>query len=336
MIPDLTELQNHPFNLIGLADREKFHTGMLAFALRSLLKCDSDHFFCLVSDLWQCGFDSSPAGEIIVDVEQGGIDLVVARSGAVTHWAEVKLKTGLGKEQIRRYEEKHPSGESVLLGLFPEETGSTKTRFRSFPKVILNFFQVMPVNSLAAAGLDKDRIALIKLWAEYLSRLRKISVTFEALGLGKIPDAKNTAMLLRNIKLLGIFERYRYGLVGEAFSRETRRLKPALFNTNGNAGLEMRIEASLPYGLQWQAGALKLFMIDPTFKKGTDTPERDSRLRDLAVQFCNHFNLDPNKNLNASGKFRSVTICRWNIFDDCRERACFLAESIDYLCDLKG
>lgn len=334
MIFELSELQSHPFNLIGLADREKFHTGMLAFTLRSFLEHDEELFFDLVSELWNQRFEKCSIDKIHVEVEHSGIDLVIATDGVVTHWAEMKLKTGLSDQQIRRYEDKYPNSASVLLGLFPEQTGSKKTVYRSFPTLVSRHITGLPNDRLRNSGLSEDRLVLISMWVKYLSGLARLSDTFVVAGLEEIPDANKVSSLLRRIKLRGIFERYRYNLIQEQMSNPQSPVQPQLFNSNGNAGLDIRIEASLPYGLQWQAGALKLFVEDPDFKKGNATPERDSRLVELAANFCDHFDLERNTRLNASGKFRSITVRRWGILENCHERGKFLTDGLDYLSGL--
>lgn len=336
MIQELSRLQNHPFNLIGLADREKFHTGMLGFLLNSLLEYDNEIFQDLCLRLWPGKPGIETQNETIILVEEKGIDLVIMHAGSVTHWAEMKLKTGLGNEQIQRYEKKHPDSKGVLLGLFPENSGSEKTQFRSFPEIISDFLQPPTLRSIAKAGLDDDRVTLIRMWSEYLSLVGRIATDFGNCGVDKIEKGLEIRQQLRNIKLLGIFERYRYSLVERNLDRLHRNVVTKLFNTNGNAGIELEIAGDFPYGLQWQAGALKFFVIDPNYKNGKITEERDALLQHLSTKYLEHFNLPQNKKLNQMGKFRSITVQRWDVLDDCNGRARFLADSIEYLNRLKN
>lgn len=335
MINELSQLQDHPFNLIGLADREKFHTGMLSFLLNSLLEHDEVLFRELVLRLWQINTDLPETNATTVVVEKNGIDLAILNGSIVTHWAEVKLKTGLGNEQIQRYEKKHPKSNGVLLGLFPEDTGSDKTEFRSFPKVISEFLHPSKLASIANSELQTDRFVLIKMWSEYLTLLSKLADHFVSRNFEIVEKSDEIRQLLRNIKLLGIFERYRYGLIACELAQIQKKIAPELFNSNGNAGIHLQIAGEFPYGLQWQAGALKFFVIDPNYIKGNPADKRDAILYELSSQYIGHFKLPLSNKLNQKGKFRSVTVQRWDILHDCKGRAQFLADSIEYLCAIK-
>lgn len=334
----IDRLSRHAFNLIGLSDREKFHTGMLAFTLRWLLQNEPELGCKLIDGLWGAKerVDWSGADELQVQTEASSLDLVLRRGKQITHWAEVKLKTGLRESQIQDYEAKSPDAYGVLLGLLPEPTFSERTVFRSFADVVCANLHDSALAELTARYPENDSILLIRMWAEYLIDLGGLSRSFVERKLNQVPEPDAVLECLKAIKLAGIFERYRYGLVLASIGAIDPRVVKTLFNSNGNAGLDFRIEAPRPYGLQWQAGALKLFVEEPQFKKGLSTPERDAFLHDLAKRYTHNFDIPAPEKINVTGKFRSITIARWKVFDDCGQRIQELKSGIDFLCSLRA
>ena len=97
-------INDHPYTLISLSDREKFHTGMLAYVINHL---DPEIQVTLIEKLWG-EILSKNDGKITAEVEQNSIDLIVKQNGEVAAWAEAKFKTTLSAGQLEKYRDKLP------------------------------------------------------------------------------------------------------------------------------------------------------------------------------------------------------------------------------------
>jgi hypothetical protein len=329
----VTRLLEHPFTIIGLSDREKFHTGLLAHTLRSFLRIDRDLGIELISKLW--GTDNSlaelqNAEKIEVFVEEKSVDLGIRTEKEVILFAEMKLKTRLADHQLREYRAKYPRAVGVVLGLLREPTGQSDISSRPFPRIVSQLLEVKPFAKYLSEA-DADSVILIRMWREYLMSLSDLAVQFEMAALAELMDPNKLEEMLRSLKLKGIFESYRYRLIRSKLERLKTSAAIREFNTNGNAGLHMFYSGGLPFGLQWQAGSLKLFVEDPTYKKGRVSKRRDELLQNLTREFCREFGLNQLEKLNRNGKFRSASVERWNIFENCEERANLLNERLRFL-----
>ena len=163
-------LERHPFTLIGLSDREKFHTGMIAFMIRYFWEHEVDDFrLNLIEVLWKkeglLQEEFKQRERIDVRVEQGNIDLLVMVGNQVRAFAEIKFKTTLHGNQLDSYQQKHPESPAVVLGLFQEETNEHVPAV-SFPDKVTTFFER---HSGALLDGQNDSLALLLLWIEYLS-----------------------------------------------------------------------------------------------------------------------------------------------------------------------
>jgi len=337
--PTITRLKDHPFTLIGLSDREKFHTGLLAHLLRRLSERDPEQFTRLIGLLWS----GARAGEafkcinnaiaakadqrITVTVEEKYLDLAIKVDARVTLLAEMKLKTTLSKDQLKNIETKWRGEAKTLLGLFPEKVSKTSGFGRArFAYSISEFFDGVPIGS--ALFVDADEAALFRMWSDYLRNLDKVSSWFTRFDGKAVPNSKSFEEDLRALRLKGIFQWHRLEWIRRKF--DDKRITIKHFNTNGGAGLDFYVGKSAGgfcKGLQWQWKSLKLFLIDENFPKHSG--ERDTALEKLATEFINEFGLErPNSqsqsgsnaktaaspNLNRNGKFRSVTVENWDIF----------------------
>jgi len=329
----ISRLKEHPFTLIGLADREKFHTGLLAHALRCSIDRDRGSAIDIVSELWGDHIAASQlqrAQKIEVFVEEGSVDLGIRVDGDVAYFAEMKLKTGLADHQLKKYKHKHPDACGVVLGLFSEETGHEDIASRKFPDIISSSFKMPPISDELDEA-KQDSLILLRMWKDYLSALANVSGQFEKAGLGPIEGAERLKEDLRTLKLKGVFEAFRYRLILAEVQKRNCPGSAEIFNTHGNAGIHFKFDRDMPFGLQWQAGALKLFVEDPRFKNGVSSDLRDARLEQLAEKYVSHFGLAKRILLGRPGKFRSVTVDRWSIFEPCKERIEKIVDGLVYL-----
>jgi len=246
----LKRLEEHPFTLIGLSDREKFHTGMLAIAIRYFWeKEDEKDRFNLIETLWGGGifqneFQEYPAGNINIEVEKNSVDLIIKNSkGEVKLFAEVKFKTDLHSEQMEKYDKQintpkkrgDEKATGIILGLFKPTDSSQQggIKYNSFPKLLAEAFE----NNSKLLRCDKNVSeqnkninGLMCLWANYLDMINQVQEYFckfdddKSKEIKAIPnyvgcesrEKKNHRCfsdLLHSIKLRGIFERYRFALI---------------------------------------------------------------------------------------------------------------------------
>jgi hypothetical protein len=268
----LETLKNNPFTLIGLSDKEKFHTGMIAFAMRRYR--DFAH-----------GLFPVIAQPYSVDVEHRFIDLVVKNENTFIAAAEVKLKTDLHDEQLEKIQDKLPNGGNGakrVIGLFEPVNPNDKkwmTQHNFLWVSLTDFIPNLLVTPVKNEN-DTDIASLMRFWKTYLQKLQVVRSHFEECDIKAIAandkDVLEVSQMLDKIKLKGIFEAYRCGLVCNGIPSIRNEKRNFIGNTRGNAQihLEAGTLAGYPYGLQWQGESLKLFLKG----KGKGDVERDSRL----------------------------------------------------------
>ena len=136
------------------------------------------------------------------------------------------------------------------------------------------------------------------------------------------------------IRLKGSFERHRYGLVVDAIKDEVEEENGELiklFNTHGNTAIDIKFKLNdrYCYGLQWQAKALKLFLEDCQFNNRND--QRDTVLQELAEKELQESSGNNPVRLNRNGRFRSVTLRRWDVMQDISGRATEIKQMLSFL-----
>jgi hypothetical protein len=328
-------LRNHPYTLLSLSDREKFHTGFIAYCLRRYRPT-----------LFKRLFDSNEYPETI-DVEQDSIDLVVkGAKGRYLGIAEVKLKTDLHDEQLDKYNGKvlanlknlkikNDAVGRIVIGLF-SPVDERQLNEASFTFVDLT----ETLRGLIVEELLKEQDSVIRtligLWTGYLEGLDSLKSYFIQTGTGSING--EVPGMLETIRLRGIFERYRHRLVADNLRNSAPDLVDLdkegggpidISNSHGNGILDMYVlprKGKVQFGLQWQAGTLKLFI-----HHQKESPRRNELLLSIAEEIVKSGVVPeiPNPTLNRKGVFRSVTIGEvgWNVLsDDISNSHCKLIE----------
>jgi hypothetical protein len=343
-ISALNTLADHPFTVMGLSDREKFHTGMLAHTIKYFwAHSDQNKRWNLLEELLGQGMAYEAFNEkrsLEIDIEKESVDLLVTLAGERTPmlFAEVKFKTTLHSEQLKKYKRKHSTACGIVLGLFQETDQNQCDGFASicFPEKLVNLFNKHPDLLEGAAGKNDDELALIRLWVSYLESIHHVQKLFDETGLNAIPNAVEVGRGLQRIKLKGIFERHRYHLIQRALNvRREDGEEAEIFNTHGNAGIHISLKLNdrYSYGLQWQGG-LKLFIVDEQFS--IISPSRDDALELLANEYHKAFPNGLNMKLNKTGKFRSVTVEDWDIFNDATGKADAINQRLAELRNLRS
>jgi hypothetical protein len=313
----IKNIKKHPFTLLSLSDREKFHTGFIAYAVNNcngLLK----HIFGEIGtnkDL-KAYVENNSIDLVIMPNEPNGFDGKNFRQ-KVEAIAEVKFKSDLHSDQLVRYSSKVNDIPKKLIYLL-EPVFFEKEK---------SGFEGMRINEIVNKVKTED--TLIKLWVEYIKSMNSLVKEFEKQKLNEI-KWENFETDLISIKMKGIFERYRYAefakrligkVKGEWFDKkENNKLFFKIHNTHGNTLLEFfylikptdnnaHVEQ---YGLQWQSNSLKLYMVSKTGKKNVF---RDDKLYKLANHYCERFKYCNLKRNKKDGKFRSFSIFKLNVFD---------------------
>lgn len=331
-------LQNHPFTFISLADREKFHTGMLAFTINELAEKEKLEFLNSLWGVENCErLKANSEKKLIAAVEQNSVDLVVKRVGKentktgdrkvdeVLFWAEMKFKTTLSERQISDYKAKHPNAIGALFALF---TGveSLPTNFR---EVCFHEKVTSAKSTILGGVVNSDSKTLVRLWIEYLENIKTLT-DFIKSNTTPIhePDFRQD---LHRIKLKGIFEHYRLSLFSKIVRAKLKDNGTAWveadinqFNSHGNSGIEHVMfpffekdsanGKDYRYGLQWQSNALKLFVCVETGQLGdVDNSRLEHLLHNLKK--INLAAADRALTISCGKKFRSYTIATWDIFN---------------------
>lgn len=347
-------LQKHPYTLISLSDREKFHTGMLAFMINKL---DQTSKAFVIEQLWGVALQQDD-GEITAEVEWQSIDLVVQQNKKIVLWAEAKFKTTLSRNQIQKYEEKLPKeaqdAKAILLALFtgvdPAAGEIDQVAFHA---------KIIEHQELILANLAGDYKVLIRLWIQYLEPIQMLTQYIEKIGVNSVDWTGNGRGSfndnLYQIKLKGIFEHYRHSvfrekveeLIKERIKEDVSLLIPNQFNSHGNAGIEYVVypfedkngdrklhpdnaNGHMRYGLQWQAGSLKLSIDVAKDKFYTEQWAKSKKLKLADVRSTRDVKLKLlyekflvsqwateglGRNGKSGAKFKSYTIAKWDIFN---------------------
>lgn len=315
-------IRKHPFTLISLSDREKFHTGMLAFTINQI---DASVRPALLNALWggeetdYGAFERQPGP--LAFVEEKSVDLVVKLGGTIQLWAEVKFKTTLSDNQLEKYQSKLPPG--AIGALFALFTGVEDIPV-GFQEIAFHKRIVDQKMKILEGLTDPDSRTLVRLWIEYLENIAILTEYLASCGTRPIIYS-GFSNQLGELKLRGVFEHYRYCLLRRLIADRYQiagRLKvprTSQFNSHGNAAIEhffvedeedkaVPDSRHLSFGLQLQAGALKLFVVA---KGGRDLEKRDQRLKLL----LDRVGFIRTKSKSANAEFLSETIEReLNVF----------------------
>ena len=178
IIKAFENLIDHPFTIIQMSDREKFHTGLLQYALKEY------------PQLYKLIFDID--GEFKSELEFKSIDLYIYESSTNKKkpyvLVESKFKTGLhfsktknGEvKQIQKYADKYKSAsKGYLISLFPESE-NLKINDHEFIKEYKNISftgDILTVLELILEGDSKEEYQFLDLCVSYLKEL-KIKIEF--------------------------------------------------------------------------------------------------------------------------------------------------------------
>lgn len=355
VIDAIKSLKNHPFTVIQLSDKEKFHTGMLCYTL--------NRYPSLFKTLFGLNDKKNKAS-----VEENSVDLIIRdKDNNIKVVVESKFKTGVHKSPATKEVREKGKLDSttkyicqlekmeILYGLKKNDVVIKKYFISIFKKSDLSkewnqlLFTGKTLSSLKDLMInikDTSKAHLILLWIDYLEKLKVIvdyfienKMTCINLKNSVPPDNSSLSGLLKGIKLNGVFESYRYGLVQQIvkknLSDKIRNLLKIscknrneleqvgmLFNTRGNGGIHYAFGGNekSSFGIQWQ-GVLKLFI--ETENKSSKTCVETIYKKLLGVESLKHPSL---------GKFSSITIKNdWDIYGNIKERPEVIVKYLELL-----
>ncbi|MDA8531859.1 hypothetical protein N9K44_03155 [Flavobacteriaceae bacterium] len=339
LIKSFEYLIDHPFTIIQMSDREKFHTGLLQYALKIYPK------------LYKLIFDIH--GEFNSKLEFESIDLYIYESKDKKKpyvLVESKFKTGLhlsrtknGEvKQIQKYADKFKdASKGYLISLFPESE-NLKINDHVFIKEYKNITftgEILTQLERIQEGDSKKEDPLLDLWVSYLKEL-KIIIDFikqqqlKLLNLNVYNNNKDFEDYSDELKLSGLFENYRLNLIKEeineaiiqekkviCFEKKNYEYFSRIDNTHGNALLHYEKKFENPphedfisYGIQWQTDKIKFYIRSKNKKVNKIRDEYLSKFGKLLQDKVFPDGID--LKLNPNGKFKSISIHEHSMFDD--------------------
>ena len=274
------------------------------------------------------------------------------------HYSKMKIEgESQDVNQLEKYARKNSNTEyGFVISLFEEEKleidikGVAITEFTplTFTNQILKFLLCFNYEDY-----DDPTIALVELWISYLKELKIVVDEFEKIQLEGISNHKEVKKLLTDIKLKGIFERHRLNIIKNIIKNNIEDLiieedlknklmegakiwgKPEpennyiiIGNTHGNASISFvfKTEKENSYGIQWQAGSVKIFIDIPVVEMRKD---RHKQLNSLVGELKNLKYVEGKADMliedlkfaeiNEKNKFQSITIIKKEIFEDIRK-----------------
>ena len=333
----LARLERHPFQQLQLASREKFHTAMLAHVLSHPR---------IGRPVFEEITEQSVATDLRAVCEHASMDLIIVPAGGTVSdpWigvVEMKYGTRLHSDQLHKYAakiERHrrqtggDDPKRLLISLFEPRVpgGIRKIGFRRID-LLDEVLRAVAERCVRLNGDDGD--ALVRLWVDYLENIRVLRAHLEHLGTNADPEF-GTA--LRPTKLRGLFEEQRLlpsrdrlvEALGADLSKKAHPLV-VVSNTHGNPLVETNFwpvtGVAVKYGLQWQAGNLKLF-VSFEGRRCRDEAAREQTLKSLAdrLRAITEDAVDWGENTpwscNRTGRFRSVTVLKWDPWGDVSDR----------------
>ena len=358
IIKAFEKLIDHSFTIIQMSDREKFHTGLLQYALKKYPK------------LYKLIFDID--GEFNSELEYETIDLYIYESKDKKKpyvLVESKFKTGLhlsktknGEvKQIQKYANKYKdASKGYLISLFPESE-NLKINDHVFIKEYKNITftgEILTVLELIQEDDSNEEDPLLDLWVSYLKEL-KIIIDFikkqqlKLLNLNVYNKNIDFEYYSDELKLSGLFENYRLNLIKEEINEAIKQEKKVICfekknyeyfsridNTHGNALLHYEKKFDNPphedfisYGIQWQTYKIKFYIRSKNKKVNKIRDEYLSKFGKLLQDKVFPDGID--LKLNPNGKFKSISIHQHSMFDDLKGIPDKIIELLNCLEDIK-
>jgi len=335
------ELNCHPFTVIQMSDREKFHTGLLKYAL--------DEYEELYEIFGVEGEFTSKLEYKSVDliIRKNKIPYIIVESKFKTHVHNSKVKNGESISQLQKYaNNNHDAMYGFVISLFPEKNTFLKIKNHKYIDEYKNItFTNEILNILIKIKAVKN--PLLKIWIDYLKNLKVIVDYVIESKLNSLFD--NFELHSDQLKLSGLFENYRLNLLSNKINKESVNGKFKLFgridNTRGNALFHFEKKFDNPfdvnfnaYGIQWQTDKIKFYIILDNINSKPSNKKRIELLREIGVELQEKVLTIPkikiNEIINREGKFRSINIYKRTMFDEINDMPKIICDLLNYLHEI--
>lgn len=364
VLETIEKLKNHPFTFMQLSDKEKFHTGLIAYAIKEYPK--------FLNHLLNDGRNYLAGDKYRVLVEHDSTDILIVNEyyydeperfpgkDKITPFAviEVKFKSAMHSSkknedvipQLTKYEEKYKKHNPQFIYIYLFDEPEVQSQFYNSWRFISYNDLVNMLEPFYGAGYEGD-VQIIGAWISYIKLMVEFSkfVKNQALFSLKTAYQSNDTIvaLIHDIKMKGLVDHYRYSLFLNSLlksnlidtpllkypTKNEDKKKDCIYylidNTHGNGLIHFEIyNGKTTYGIQWQSSILKLYM----HADSKNNTERDSELLALATKLFG----EDSHTLNKDGVFRSISIYKdlsWDIYDDQNDKVAIIADCLNKLAN---
>ncbi|RTL13604.1 MAG: hypothetical protein EKK56_04780 [Flavobacteriaceae bacterium] len=361
----IEQIKNHPFTFMQLADKEKFHTGFIAYAMReypkllnNLLNDDRNY---LAGDKYKVLVEHDSTDILIVDEYYYDEPEKFPGKDKITPFAviEVKFKSTMHNSkrkddvipQLTKYEEKYKKHNPRFIYIYLFEEAEIHDHFSKTWKFVSYQDLISMIEPIYGSGHIGD-VQIIGTWISYMKLLVEFSKFIKGQGLFSLKTAyqsnEKICELINEIKLKSLVDHYRYSLVLSSLlnsnliqsplfkytnkneEKRTDAIYYLIDNTHGNGLLHFEIfNGKTTYGIQWQSSTLKLYM----HAESKNNSERDEELVATAIKMFG----EGEYSLNRDGVFRSISIYKelsWDIYDDQNDKTPIIADCLNKLASI--
>ena len=358
----IESIKNHPFTFMQLSDKEKFHTGLIAYAIKEYPKflnnLLNDGRNYLASDKYRVLVEHDSTDILIVDEYYYDEPERFPGKDKITPFAviEVKFKSAMHSSkknedvtpQLTKYEEKYKKHNPQFIYIYLFDEPEVQSQFSNTWRFISYNDLVTMLEPVYGAGHEGD-IQIIGTWISYMKLMVDFSKFVKNQALYSLKSAyqsnERIGELINEIKMKGLVDHYRYSLFLSTLlksdlietplqkypSKSEDKKKDCIYylidNTHGNGLIHFEIfNGKTTYGIQWQSSILKLYM----HADSKNNTERDTELLALATKLFG----ESSYTLNKDGVFRSISIYKdlsWDIYDDQNDKVAIIADCLNKL-----
>jgi hypothetical protein len=356
----IENIKDHPFTFMQLADKEKFHTGLIAYAIKEYPK----FLNILIND--GRNYNALPYHVLI---EHDSTDILIVDGGDYfnkninTPFAviEVKFKSAMHSSkkneevipQLSKYEDKYKKYNPQFIYIYLFDEPEVQNQFRNTWKFISYRDLITMLQPSYGQGYEGS-VQIVGVWMDYIKLMLEFSKFIKDQALYSLKTAyqsnESIGALIGEIKMRGLVDHYRYSLFLNALLKSEKLQSPLLSyplkdeekkkdciyykidNTHGNGLIHFELyNGKTTFGIQWQSSSLKLY-VHADSKKNS---ERDEELIAMAAKLFG----EAEHALNKDGVFRSISILKelsWDIYDDQNDKVDIISEYLNKLSKINN
>jgi hypothetical protein len=363
----IEDIKNHPFTFMQLADKEKFHTGMIAYAIKeypkflNILLNDGRNY--LAGDKYKVLVEHESTDILIVDEycydePEKHPDKDKIKPFAVI---EVKFKSAMHSSkkneevipQLTKYEDKYKKYNPQFIYIYLFDEPEVQNQFGKTWRFI-SYHDLITMLQPSYGQGHEGNIQIVGVWMQYIESMLAFSKFIKDQALYSLKTAyqsnETIGALIGEIKMRGLVDHYRYSLFLNALLKSEKLQSPLLNyplkdeekkkgciyykidNTHGNGLIHFELcNGKTTFGIQWQSSSLKLY-IHADSKKNSD---RDEELIAMVKMLFG----EAKYALNKDGLFRSISIYKdlsWDIYDDQNDKVDIIVDCLNKLSKINN